>query len=131
MTSTALVMQPMDWALLDDIDDIEPIGEADGDCLKELYGVLKRHNMHERFGVTLLHKHFPLAADEVMLEHTDAAGRRLELRPANIDSPEVQRSIQTSWRLTDDSGAVTNTACYRRCERDIHGNHGTGSHYWA
>ena len=124
-------MQPMDYALLEDIDDVEPINAKDADCLKELYGVLKRHERHERFGVTLLHKHFPLLDDEVMLEHTDSKGRRLELRPAKKDSPEVARSVQTSWKLTDDLGAVTNTACYVRCVRNIHGNHENGGHYWA
>lgn len=131
MTTTALVMQPMDYALLEDIDDVEPLGANDADCLKELYGVLKRHDKHERFGVTLLHKHFPLQDDEVMLEHTDSQGRRLELRPAKKDSDEVARSVQTSWRLTDDMGAVTNTACLVRCVRNIHGNHENGGHYWA
>jgi len=128
---TALVIQPMDWAELNDIDEIDPVGEADADCLKELYDVLKRHGKHERFGVTLLHRHFDLGNDEVMLERTDSSNRRLELRPARLDSPEVARSVQTSWKLTEDFGAVTNTACYRRCERNIHGNHEMGGHYWA
>lgn len=129
--TTTLVMQPMEWATLDDIDDVEPIGTADADCLSELYAVLKRHGKHERFGLTLLHKHFPINDDEVMLEHTDTQGRRLELRPAKKDSAEVARSVQTSWRLTGDASTETNTACYVRCVRNIHGNHENGGHYWA
>ena len=129
--AAALQMRPMEWAALEDIDRIEPIGENDADCLAELYAVLKRHGKHERFGVTLLHKHFAMNDDEVLLEHTDPANRRLVLAPAKLESPEIARSMQTSWALTEDRGAVTNTACYRRCERDIHGNHGMGGHYWA
>lgn len=129
--TTTLVMRPMEWADLEDIDGVDPIDEADAPCLKELYAVLKRHDRHERFGVTLLHKHFAMNDDEVLLEHSDNANRSLVLRPAKVDSVEVKRSVQTSWQLTDNDGAVTNTACYRRCERDIHGNHGMGGHYWA
>lgn len=129
--SATLAMRPMEWTPLKDIDAVAPIGEGDADCLKELYAVLKRHGAHERFGVTLLHKHFPMGDDEVLLEHTDAATRRLVLQPAKVDSPEIARSMQTSWMLTEEQGAVTNTACYRRCERDIQGNHGMGGHYWA
>lgn len=131
MTATVLQMRAMNWTPLADIDDIEPIGASDADCLGELYAVLKRHGMHERFGVTLLHKHFALNDDEVMLEQTDAVNRRLELRPAKLGSAEVERSMQTSWMLTEDHGAVTNTACYIRCSRNIHGNHENGGHYWA
>ena len=131
MVANALVVQPMDWAPLADIDDVAPLGEADAECLQEIYAVLKRHGKHERFGVTLLHKHFPVNDDEVMLEHTDTANRRLELRPARKDSPEVARSVQTSWRLTEVNGPELNTACYRRCVVNIHGNHEVGSHYWA
>ncbi|TWB15529.1 hypothetical protein FBZ89_114123 [Nitrospirillum amazonense] len=131
MSATALVMRPMEWTPLQDIDAVEPIGEGDTECLKEMYAVLKRHGKAARFGVTLLHKHFAMGDDEVLLEHTDPATRRLVLQPAKVDSPEVGRSMQTSWMLTEDQGAVTNTACYRRCERNIHGNHEMGGHYWA
>ena len=129
MTATALVLQPMEWAPLQDIDDVAPVGAADADCLKEVYEVLQRHGKVDRFGVTLLHKHFAMTDDEVLLERTDRATRSLVLQPAKLDSPEISRSVQTSWRLTEDRGAVTNTWCERRCARDIHGNHGMGGHY--
>lgn len=131
MTANGLVMRPMKWAPLENVDDVEPIGAADADCLRELHAVLKRHGREERFGVTLLHKHFPMNDDEVLLEHTDATTRSLTLRPAKLDSAEVARSMQISWKLTEDQGAVTNTACYVRCVRNIHGNHENGGHYWA
>ena len=131
MTANALALQAMDWSTLSDVDDIEPIGAADAECLQELYAVLKRHDRHERFGVMLLHKHFPVNDDEVMLEHTDTVNRRLELRPAKKGSPEVARSMQTSWRLVEADGPVVNSQCLVRCVRNIHGNHENGGHYWA
>lgn len=126
---TALALRPMEWAPLKDIDDVAPLGDADAACLKELYAVLKRHGKQDRLGVTLLHKHFPMNDDEVLLEHTDPVTRRLVLQPAKLDSPEIARSVQTSWRLTEDQGAVTNTWCERRCVRNIHGNHEMSGHY--
>lgn len=124
-----LVLQPMEWAPLQDIDEVAPIGPADASCLKEIYEVLKRHSKESRFGVTLLHKHFSMTDDEVLLERTDKTTRSLILQPVKIDSPDVAHSIQTSWRLTENREAVANTWCERRCVRDIHGNHGMGGHY--
>lgn len=129
MGETALIMRPMEWAPLEDIDDIEPLGTDDAPCLREVYEVLKRHGRQDRFGVTLLHKHFAMNDDEVLLEQTDLAARSLILRPAKADSAEIDRSMQTSWRLTDEMGAVTNTWCQRHCVRNIHGNHEMGGHY--
>src|SRR3546814_14155981 len=90
MTATSLVLQPMEWAPLQDIDDVAPIGAADADCLKEVYEVLQRHGKVDRFGVTLLHKHFAMRDDEVLLERTDAAPRSLVLQPAKLDSPRSE-----------------------------------------
>lgn len=128
--SQTVMVRPMEWASLDDIENVDPLGDGDAECLSEVHAVLKRHGMDKRFGVTLLHKHFPLEADEVLLERTDTADRRLELRPAKVGSPEVGRSVQTSWMLTD-AGTATNTACLRRCVRNIHGNHEMGPHVWS
>lgn len=128
MQTTALVMKPMDWAPLQDIDDVEPINDGDTACLQAVYDVLKQHGMQDRFGVTLIHKHFDMADDEVLLEQTNAAERRLVLAPAKLDSQEVSRSVQTSWMFGEMNGQIMRV-CNRRCFTNVWGTHSDGGHY--
>jgi hypothetical protein len=111
------------WSELIDIHDVEPLGENDYGCLEEIRDVLKRHGKQERFGVMLVHKHFDVAADEVMMEYTDIASRVQTIKP--IKKAELTgNSIQTSWILQD-GGIETMLACNTQCWKNIHGNHVT------
>ena len=97
---------------LSDIDDVAPLDTADFACLAELRQVLERHKKLDRFGVNLLHTHFPIGADEVLLETCDDVARSLTMtvKPAStLDSPAI---IPTSWRLSDEKALL---GCYRAC----------------
>ena len=48
----------MQWAVLDHIADVRPIDDSDAACLNEIREVLEKHNALQRFGVSLLHRHF-------------------------------------------------------------------------
>lgn len=61
---------------LPDIDEVVPINASDDECLREINQVLVKHGATSRFGVNLLHSHFDMAEDEVLLEETDIATRR-------------------------------------------------------
>ncbi len=61
---------------LPNIDSITPFGSGDEACLKEVGAVLKKHGASSRFGVNLLHSHFQMSEDEVLLEETDVANRK-------------------------------------------------------
>lgn len=61
------------------IDDVASFSEADDACLQELQSVLAKHGAASRFGVSLLHSHFPMGEDEVLLEETDVDGRKQTL----------------------------------------------------
>ena len=130
MQQATIIMQPMDWAPLQDIDDIEPIGDADTACIHELYEVLKRHDKQDRFGLVMLHKHFEMQDDEILLERTETAQRRLVLEPAKISAPEAARSVQTSWRLSEAGGEMMRV-CQRQCFRNIQGGHSDSGHRWV
>lgn len=67
---------------LKDIDDVEPLNASDAVCLSEVRDVLRKHGMLDRFGVTLLHSHFPIFEGETLVESSDHEGRTLimELR---------------------------------------------------
>jgi hypothetical protein len=84
---------------LPDIGAVEPLNEKNAPVMAELYEVLKRHGALGRFGVTLLHQHFDIAEDEVLLERTDPVSRRQVIEPVKINTLDGKNPIQTSWRL--------------------------------
>ncbi len=78
-----LTINSLQWSTLLDIDDVKPIDESDSVCLEEIRDVLERHDRLDRFGVTLLHKHFDLGDDEILLETTDVGQREHWIRPVS------------------------------------------------
>ena len=85
----------------DDINVIREIGQSDEDCLAEIREVLAKHNCLDRFGVTLLHTHFDMDDDEILMETCDPATRTLTITPikkADMDPDDV---IITNWSLNN------------------------------
>lgn len=105
---------------LPDIHDVEPLGDADLPCMVELRDVLARHGKLGRFGVALLHSHFTLSADEILLEETDVANRVQRIRP--VAKEHASDSIETIWQLGE-GGPKAMLGCRQYCGRDIQGNH--------
>jgi hypothetical protein len=79
---------------------VEGISVEDQACFAELREVLARHNALSRFGITLLHEHFEVAADEILKEYRDEENRVLTIKPVKKESPEGQDVVYTSWELT-------------------------------
>jgi hypothetical protein len=103
---------PSDTSLppLLDIDEVEPLSAADRECLDDVRAVLAEHDALRRFGLTLLHQHFEIADDEVLVEEIDVENRVLTSRPEKISAAD--RAIETSWRLDDLTGmARCRTVC--------------------
>jgi transcriptional regulator with XRE-family HTH domain len=98
---------------------VEPVGGRDQVCFDEVRGVLERHGALGRFGITLLHQHFDIAPDEVLVETVDVENRVLVTRPQKAST--VASSIETSWRLDDPTGRQR---CETICQpdRDWQGN---------
>lgn len=104
-----------------DVMDVEPLDVADHACLQEIKDVLLRHGRLNRFGVTLLHEHFAMSDDEVLVEDCDPVSRTLTIRPEKISPDVIGSSIETAWELGN--GAVL-SVCRVRCRY----NQGTGEH---
>lgn len=77
------------------------LSRTDVACLNEVRAVLEAHGKLQRFGVSLLHRHFEIAADECLLETVDVQQRELRVRPVPKDA--LPRAVQTQWRLVDRS----------------------------
>ena len=82
---------------LPDINDVGPLSAADHACMEEIREVLLRRGCLQRFGLMLLHRHFPLGDDEVLVESVDAQNRVITQVPRKASF--VGRGIETAWRF--------------------------------
>jgi hypothetical protein len=99
---------------LPNIDDVEPVSEKDKLCIQEVREVLRKHNATRRFGLCLLHEHFSLAEQEVLVESCDDENRVLTVRPVPLETVK-DKVMETSWRL--DIERPTGR-CISYCERE-------------
>lgn len=108
---TVVVTRPMQWALTPDISAVPPMSDRDRDCFRDLRDVLERHGCLDRFGVNLIHKHFDVADDEVLVETIDAENRVLTVRP--MPKAELPEGMETQWQLASgDAVQVCHGYCY-------------------
>lgn len=110
----------MAWKGLPDIDSIRPLDETDQAVLDDLRTVLERHGALERFGVTLLHSHFDVRRDELLVERVDPEARTLTTRPERA-TDSSGTLWPTSFRLDEPGGVpITFTFCWRPKGSDNH-----------
>lgn len=82
------------------ISEVEPHSDRDNALFAELAEVLKRDAL-DRFGISLLHRHFDINPGEVLLETTDIPSRVQTIRPVPHDEMTADPRIETAWRLSD------------------------------
>lgn len=97
-------------AALPDISEAVPLTEADGPMIQEVIQVLRKHGALSRFGLTLLHQHFPTTADEVLVEATDVHTRTQTIHPCRKVDVAGLPVKETAWRL-DSGRAVMSCLC--------------------
>lgn len=113
-------LQALKLNQLKHVNDIEPLNVSDA-CLQDIRDVLVKHGCQDRLGISLLHKHFDLAPDEVLLERCDERKRILTIRP-------VKRSmigasvIETQWRF-DPTSITGQLSCDSYCPTGKDGEH--------
>ena len=118
---STLVLELMQWTDLHHIADVRPIDESDAQCLEEVRLVLQKHNALDRFGVALLHSHFDLASDEMMLETTDAERREHLVRSVKRSYPEEHGfTAQTTIASFDEDGYSQRCGCDPRASGHHH-----------
>lgn len=84
------------------ISDVEARSEKDHALFAELASVLKKYGALNRFGVSLLHRHFEIKPGEILLETTDIASRTQTIRPVDHNATAADPYIETAWRLGDE-----------------------------
>ncbi|MFG2963864.1 hypothetical protein ACGFZS_11380 [Streptomyces sp. NPDC048288] len=84
-------------ASLPAFEEAEPLGPQDAEFVRDLAVVLAKHGNLNRFGLCLLHDHFPIAADEVLVETNDSRARTLQ---AHVEKAAGTQHIKASqWRF--------------------------------
>jgi hypothetical protein len=93
-----ITVSPMQWSTLPDMDRMDhDLNASDADCLADIRNVLARHGKLERFGITLMHKHFEIGDDECLVETIDVHTRTLTVRP--YPKSDLAQAVQTQWGL--------------------------------
>lgn len=113
------------FADLGGLQDVHPLSKEDDAFLADLTEVLKKHGNLNRFGLTLLHRHFEVAEDEMVVEHSDSVARTLScsvMKRADIPTYGVET---TQWRMTPDGKAIGIMDCV--AQPDGNGHYTNGS----
>lgn len=82
-----------------------PLGPGDEDFVRDVVAVLAKYNNLQRFGLCLLHEHFPLDDDEIMMETHDTEARTYSLRAVRMSEVEADTKW-TSWSLANMQAGV-------------------------
>lgn len=105
-------VQPMQWKPVEDISVVSPFSPEDAECFKELRDVLQKYGALDRFGISLIHRHFDVAEDEEMMEYTDLESRTLVVKPVKKSEIDWNHTTITNWRLTQgEDVAVVGCGC--------------------
>jgi hypothetical protein len=94
------------------IDDAGRRLDSEAELFREVRELLKRYGVEQKYGLALLHKHFDLADDEVLVEYADLENRTLVTRPAPRSEVSAVNAVETVWSL--DSG-LTLMVCRGFC----------------
>ena len=107
-------MTALQWTDVPHIDEIDGISDEDREVLEEIREVLARHDRLNKFGIALLHYHFNLNEDEILVEYCDAPNRTLTTRTLLARDMDPSGLIETIWRFDTFKGA----ACKKWCPKD-------------
>lgn len=100
---------------LKDIDEVTPLGADDGPCLEEIRRVLLKYNALDRFGITLLHSHFPIHEGETLLESCDYERRTLTMHTVRAEHISGEVVVGTAWRLAPVGDVIATASCGNAC----------------
>ncbi|MFF4399181.1 hypothetical protein [Streptomyces sp. NPDC001480] len=78
-------------------EEAEGLGAEDAEFVRDVVAVLEKHGNLNRFGLCLLHDHFPVAADEVLVETNDPRARTLHSHVEKADRTRHTKASQ--WRF--------------------------------
>ncbi len=91
--------QARNWNDLSSVIDVANLDSSDEKCLAEIQSVIERYSLTDKFGVALLHKHFLIDEDEMLVERNYSKERRLVTSPEKALDVKEDDLITTIWRF--------------------------------
>ncbi|MGW8971349.1 hypothetical protein [Streptomyces platensis] len=88
-------------------EDAEPLGPQDTEFARDIKAVLEKHGNLDRFGLVLLHDHFSVGNDEVLVETNDPQARTLHVEVER--KGETKHAHPSQWRFVADSEETPTT----------------------
>lgn len=116
-----ITLEAVQYSCLSDIDEVQPLNDDDHEVLNEVRDILRKHGVTDRFGVCLLHRHFNLNDNEVVIESTDVLARVSTLAVTPRDTIRG-RTIQTMWWFSQNGSTLAGTECRQMCQYDNGGH---------
>ncbi len=120
-----LTIQPMQWGKIADLQNVPSIAADDIQCMKELREVLAKHKKLDRFALHLIHKHFDISDDEILVEYNDVSTREQYFKVEKINSETMKYAIPTTWTL-EQMEPIARCVCAYRSNSGHLGRHETG-----
>jgi hypothetical protein len=108
-----LTIAPLHWSRLQDLRQVAPLDGNDISCMSEVRDVLARHGCLDRFALHLVHKHFELRADEVLVEYSDPSTREQWQRVEPRASARLHDAVPTTWTLAAGPPLAVCVCAYR------------------
>jgi hypothetical protein len=95
-----------DYAHLPDIDmpNAGTLSNTEQDCLDEIGALLTATAATGRFGVTLLHAHFPVRDGEMLIEQVEQSKQAFTLHPVAADAAAAVDFVATNLMFDDPCG---------------------------
>lgn len=88
-------------------EDAEPLGPQDAEFARDIKAVLEKHGNLDRFGLVLLHDHFSVDSDEVLVETNAPQARALHVEVEK--KGETKHAQPSQWRFVAELEETTTT----------------------
>lgn len=120
----SLTVQPMQWKPIINISEAEGFTSRDAACFKEVRDVMGKYGLLDKYGISLIHRHFDIDDDECLIEKVDVDSRTLSVAPMKKRDLQPNSTTTTMWKLTKgDEVAEIGCQCYVS-SRGHEGRHG-------
>lgn len=80
--------------------------ESDKVCFEEIIKVLKKYNLIDKFGIGLLHDHFPIKEDEILLECTYPHAKTIQTETIKRDNVRDIKHVETAWYFDKETNKI-------------------------
>lgn len=117
------IIEPTQYSSMKHVTEVEPISEADRATLDAIKAVLIERGAVDRFGVHLVHKHFDIADDEIVMEYTDEEARTQFTQVEKYAEAFARgRPLETQWRFNRETASMgcVGFCHYNNGHRHIH-----------